>query len=602
MTHIVQAIAWTLIHFCWQAAAIAAAYRGLSLLTARCSSNTRYLLALGALLVMLAASAATFAFEMQGETAAYDAAAGLAPDRLFHVTQATFGSVASAAPAPTFAPASRIPHLPSLPLPVLRAMVGAWMLGVLVLGLRSLGGWWLIRRLRLCANVEAPAAVRASFRQIAAALGIRRPVLLRVTSAITGPVTVGALRALVLLPLSAATSLTPEQLEVVLAHELAHVRRADYFWNLVQTLAETLYFFHPAVWWIGSRIRHERELCCDDMALTVFPDPVVYASALYQLEQQRRPLAQFAMALDGNQPTSLRMRIARILGEPVAGASNRGPVSLAAAAAVLLVLLIPVPHVLASLKPAPGKPAAQISTQTSAQAAAATSVSTTIDTDAPAVPAPPVPMPQVPVVAAPVPEPVAMSTDPESQQEEAGSDTGKGDYIDRMKAAGYDVDLDKYIAMKVQNITPEYARGMSSLGFGKLSADELLAAKVQGVTPEYIASLKQNGLDVKSVEDAISYRIFSVTPEYIAQMKAAGFGDLSSQKLLSMRVQGVTPEYARSIKQQFPGATADDVVKTRIFKIDADFIASAKRHGFTDLSMDKLMKLRISGILDDESK
>jgi hypothetical protein len=71
MTHTVQAIAWTLIHFCWQAAAIAAAYRGLSLLTARCSSNTRYLLALSTLLLMLAASVVTFAFEMQGDSAAY---------------------------------------------------------------------------------------------------------------------------------------------------------------------------------------------------------------------------------------------------------------------------------------------------------------------------------------------------------------------------------------------------------------------------------------------------------------------------------------------------------------------------------------------------
>src|SRR5580658_4318817 len=64
MTPTVQAIAWTLIHFCWQAAFIAAAYRGLSLITARCSSNTRYLLALSALLLMLAASVATFAYEM----------------------------------------------------------------------------------------------------------------------------------------------------------------------------------------------------------------------------------------------------------------------------------------------------------------------------------------------------------------------------------------------------------------------------------------------------------------------------------------------------------------------------------------------------------
>jgi tRNA 2-selenouridine synthase SelU len=68
-----------------------------------------------------------------------------------------------------------------------------------------------------------------------------------------------------------------------------------------------------------------------------------------------------------------------------------------------------------------------------------------------------------------------------------------------------------------------------------------------------------------------------------------------------LRVQDVTPEYAREITQQFPGATVDDLIKTRIFRIDGDFIAMVKKHGFTDLSLDKLVKLRISGIFDDES-
>jgi len=138
--------------------------------------------------------------------------------------------------------------------------------------------------------------------------------------------------------------------------------------------------------------------------------------------------------------------------------------------------------------------------------------------------------------------------------------------------------------MKIQDVTPEYAAAMSKLGFGKLSADDLIACKIQGVTPEFIANIKQSGLEVKSIQDAISYRIFDVSPEFIAQMKAAGFSGMSSQQLLAMRVQGVTPEYARSIVQQFPGATAEDIVKTRIFNIDAAFIEMAKKHGFTGLS------------------
>ena len=170
-----------------------------------------------------------------------------------------------------------------------------------------------------------------------------------------------------------------------------------------------------------------------------------------------------------------------------------------------------------------------------------------------------------------------------------------------MRAAGYDVDVDKYIAMKIQGVTPEYATAMSHVGFGQPSADDLVACKIYGVTPEYISQLKQQGLETKSLHDAISYRIFKVTPDFVAGMKTAGFTDISSEQLLALRVQSVTPEYAKQISQQFPGVTIDDVVRTRIFHIDADFIALAKKHGFANLTLERLVQLRISGILDDES-
>jgi putative heme iron utilization protein len=204
------------------------------------------------------------------------------------------------------------------------------------------------------------------------------------------------------------------------------------------------------------------------------------------------------------------------------------------------------------------------------------------------------------------PEPPNVDSDqepqpaPEKPAAGAHATTGHSTYIDRMRAAGYDVDLDKYISMKIQGVTPEYAAAMNKLDFGKLSADELVSCKIQGVSPDVIAEMKRQGLEVKTVHDAISYKIFSVTPEFIAGMKAAGFNNLNSKQLVSLRVQGVTPEYARSITQQYPGATVDDIVKTKIFNIDGDFIASAKAHGFNNLTLDKLVKLRISGLLDDE--
>ncbi|HEY1895443.1 MAG TPA: M56 family metallopeptidase [Terracidiphilus sp.] len=604
MTHTVEATAWTLIHFCWQAAVIAGLYHILSAAFSSRASQTRYVLALAALVAMLASAVFTFAWQM-GSTPASSSAASSMTNALM---AGDFPRMVAPGIAPSRPATDNLALLRSTP-GVMGWIDAFWIIGVLTLAARGFGGWWVIHRLRVTAASQVPAPVRDSFQRVSAALSLSlsRPVLLRVSSAIAGPVTIGTLRAIVLLPISAVTLLSPDELEVVLAHELAHVRRADFLWNLVQTLIETLFFFHPAVWWLSGRVRHERELCCDDLALTVCPNPVVYASALFHLEEQRSRQMSLAMALDGHQPVqTLRWRIARILGETVPRNPNRPlrPFSLAALGAVLVVLLLPAPQVIAGLLP----PAPKVKTV--------------------AAPPAPAPLPAVPAVSAPVvvpashpaparasaPEPVPAPepapriliaqaqapTEPPAHTPSRDSATGST-YIDRMKAAGYDVDLDKLIAMKIQNVTPEYARSMADMGFGKLSADDLIACKIHGVSPEVIAEFKKQGLEVKSIQDAISYRIFEVTPAFVDGMKAAGFKNLDSQKLVALRVQGVTPEYARTIAQKYPGATVDDVIKTRIFKIDADFIALAQKHGFNNLSLDKLVQLRISGLLDDES-
>ena len=139
----------------------------------------------------------------------------------------------------------------------------------------------------------------------------------------------------------------------MLAHELAHVRRADYLWNLIQTMVETLFFFHPAVWWLGRRLRQQRELCCDDVAVQSCADPLVYATALLRLEERRSQRLSLAMALDGHRPWSgLRVRIARILGETNGekGPRELVPIPLAAICAVFLLVLLPVPHLFAGLR------------------------------------------------------------------------------------------------------------------------------------------------------------------------------------------------------------------------------------------------------------
>jgi beta-lactamase regulating signal transducer with metallopeptidase domain len=622
MTHTLEAVAWTLIHFCWQAALLALFYRGAAQVLARRSSNARYVTALAVMLAMPLAAGVTFAVQMERNADAHLALPGRAAFGVPNIEGTRtleLGTGAAATPADNIQISAR---------DLFPWIDGLWVVGVLVLSLRSLGGWWLIQRLRKTASVDVPDAAWTAFGRIARALDLDGAVSLRISSAIAGPVTVGALRAVVLLPLSAMTSLGMEELEVVLAHELAHVRRADFAWNLLQTVIETLFFFHPAVWWISGQLRHERELCCDDLALTVCPNPMVYASALVRLEEQRARHMQLAMALDGHQPgKTLRMRISRILGDPMERMSTR-PLSLTASVLALMTALVVAPQVLASLHPAKAKMAAIVARTEHAMKPSAE------HRMAKGTAADPTPRVERAEVDAPVPvgsdAQAGSSSASDGQEQPAKPASGKGDYIDRMRAAGYGDDLDKLIEMKIQGITPEYAQQMSEAGLGKLSADELVGMKVQGVTPEYIRAMEQTGFgklsandlvackiqgvtpeyltEVKSegfaienVQQAISFRIFKVTPEFLSGMKAAGFDHLDANQVIALRVQGVTPEFAKQLSQEYSDITVDKLVQAKIFHIDGDFVAQAKRHGFTNLTFDKLVKLRISGLMDDES-
>ncbi|HEX4311542.1 MAG TPA: M56 family metallopeptidase [Acidobacteriaceae bacterium] len=714
MTHHWQALGWTLVHFLWQGAAIALVYRVADIALARRTANARYLLALGALLGMLAVSVATLTYEESAladlNIAARTTVNAAIADRTTadrFLADRTLAERTSA-DRPTanrfFANAHLMPYLD-----------GLWLAGVLFLSVRTLGGWWIIRRLRSRLQ-QAPHTLLLRLDVLRRQMNIPRFVDLRISSRITNPLTAGVVRPWILLPITALTTLSPEQLEVVLAHELAHIRRADYAWNLLQTIVETLFFFHPAVWWVSRRAREERELCCDDVAVRSCSDPTVYASALLRLEEERRTRLHLAMALDGHQSRAgLRARILRILGDREASPRSFRPISAAGIATALLVFLCPLPKVFASFRAVP-QVAARIAPAASSVAKSVMfkAMHPTLQASAPA-PKPSAAQPAPAPAAAPAPSPDTDSAS-DSSQESASTTSAHSDYIDAMRAAGYDVDLDKYIAMKVQGITPayaaamskefgarlspdklialkvqdvssdyiskmraagfdldvnkfiamrvqditpeyaaemakatgaanlsadrliamrvqdvtpeyiakmhadgydadvnkiiamkvqdimpEYADAMAKVGFGKPTVDQLIAMKVQGVTPEFAAKLHSDGIEVGSFNDLIRYRIFNVSPEFIAGMKAAGFPDIPAKELVNLRVQNVTPEYAKSVRDQFPGATLQDLVQMRIFNINAEFIADAKRHGFDQLTVQKLVKLRISGILDDES-
>ena len=292
----VQALAWTLVHFLWQGAAIAVVAR--LLMRASQMAWTRYAIGVGALAAMLVAPVVTLFVQL---SVGIVSDAGISLSSVLVATQP-----ANPAAVDTATPGSLLGGLSA---PALAAVVAFWLVGVAVFSVRLAGGWLIARRVARQAVRPAAAEIQRVAAAVAGRLGVRRAVTVLESSIVAVPVLVGWMKPVIVLPAAALAGLTPDQLESLIAHELAHVRRHDFLINLLQSVVEALLFYHPAVWWISRRVRTERELCCDDVAVGVC-DRLVYAEALKDLAAIASPRLALA-ATDGD----LLSRIRRVLGQ-----------------------------------------------------------------------------------------------------------------------------------------------------------------------------------------------------------------------------------------------------------------------------------------------
>jgi TonB family protein len=140
---------------------------------------------------------------------------------------------------------------------------------------------------------------------------VDRAVRLLHSARVQVPTVIGWLRPVVLIPASCLSGFSSEQVEAILCHELAHVRRHDYLVSIFQSVAEALLFYHPAVWWVSKQVRRERECCCDAIAVANGGDALAYAKALSHLEERRASFPEFVLGANGG---VLKMRIRRLLG------------------------------------------------------------------------------------------------------------------------------------------------------------------------------------------------------------------------------------------------------------------------------------------------
>jgi len=185
-----------------------------------------------------------------------------------------------------------------------RGLAIAWCCGVVALSLRTLGGWMYLR------SVIGRAVPSGSIESLARRMRVCRPVELRTTVRGDSPFTVGWRRPVIVVPLATMSGLPADQMEAILLHELAHIRRFDYVAEWGLQAIETLFFYHPAVWWMTAMVRREREYSCDEMAIAAGADPACYARALVSMEEMRVPMLAAGWA-----NADVRSRVARILGD-----------------------------------------------------------------------------------------------------------------------------------------------------------------------------------------------------------------------------------------------------------------------------------------------
>lgn len=301
--NISSALGWTLIHSLWQGLVIVVAFSILRHVFK--TSTARYWQGIGALSLQLVSAIITFGMVYQPA----EIAAGKPRFTAFFINNA-----ANLDGVSVFAP-SNLTFIQQAQLFIqnnLDTFVLFWFIGANLLLLRLIIGFVYVQQLKVQKIMPVRDEVLGIMEELQEKLQLTMPIRLFESAKAVVPMTIGWIKPIILLPAGIMSGLSITQLEAVLAHELAHIKRYDYLINIFQNCVEILFFYHPATWFISAQVRDERENCCDDFAVNICGDRLVLAKALTQVANfQHQP--RLAMAFGAKRQTFMD-RIKRIVG------------------------------------------------------------------------------------------------------------------------------------------------------------------------------------------------------------------------------------------------------------------------------------------------
>jgi beta-lactamase regulating signal transducer with metallopeptidase domain len=625
-----RALGWTVLHSVWQFTVIALLGGILLLLMRNRSARARYRVTMAAIFSILLCATATFCLYYQANEPVIEANAQVSKAGFLNqaaVLTPTAPSVlqpeGEQKPAETiwsgaFFSGFRDYFGAQLPMIVL-----LWFLGMAVFLLRFIGLVLQVQGMRRRMNFHADPYWGELLGRLVQKAGFNQHIDLLESALVRSPLTIGHFKPVILFPIGLINRLSEQEVEAILAHELAHILRRDYFFNILQSLVEALFYYHPAVWWLSAQARNERESACDDMAVALLGNQINYAKALVAIQEMAFYPLTAALAVTGGRRSQFMMRLQRLFSQPKTTFNMREKLIATCLVVCSVAVLALGQHI-------------QNQQRTKETVAETSSHNTGIweaelDKDS---------------VCLTFTSKTkygtwnngscylksAFSNFPTSTGDvnfdmtrPAGIMrlTGKIDdksgygryeftpdetYRKSFQDAGMkDMDDDLMLQCFFANFPANYLKSLHKLGFNEVSHDQLMQLAAfeldEPAVKKYqdlASSLGKKDLDLDAL---VQLKIFNVNTAQINQLEKAGYKNLQIEEISQLSALGVDVDYINAMNALGGSKlTVDELIGAKAQGIDAEYIKQARSMGLGELSFEEIQSAKALGIDADYVK
>ena len=635
-----RALGWMVVHSIWQATAIALLSGVLLVVLRQQTAHLRYRVAGIAMMTVLFMALVTFYYYYNDHSTDGSVSAMVVANSGEIASRASFqGTIRTEIPSNPIAGSVTGGTEPvsietfrgyfDEHLPLIAAI---WILGMAAFLLRLLGGLSYVYYLRGRMNFPVDPYWTEIMERMVEKTGLRKSIPVLESALTRSPLTIGHLKPLILFPIGIINRLSESEVEAILAHELAHILRRDYLFNILQSIVEALFYYHPAVWWLSNQLRNERESACDEKAIELCGDKINYAKALVTMQEMAFYPMTPALAFAGQRQSQFLKRMQRLFQQPHTQ-FNIMEKWIATSLVICSILALTFGQQLQDNTPAPTtRP--QLSLTSADESFRSGIWEAEISKDSLCISFsarsgkhgnwmhsecfPQSAFSGMPLAIGEVrftlTRPAGLMTFTGKMEDANGaygrfSFAASEDFRANLKKEGIaEVDDELMAHCFLGNLSMDYVPMMRRYGYDNLTKDDLQELAIfrlnEPAVKEYQALLAELGESKPTLRDLIEYSIHDIDRAYVRSLKSAGYTKLSAEKIKEFKIHGVTAEYIRDMtrKNDNTPPSPDELLESKIHGLEKIDLAKLEKAGYKNLSHEDVLSLAIHGIDEDYIK